>query len=356
MAIGKRTRFEILKRDGFKCKYCGATPAAGVVLHIDHVEAVANGGSDDPANLVVACKDCNLGKSAVPLEQRKFKHQLAGEEEKEHLEQLKAYLAYQKELHATKQDIEATVLAHWQERVGDNLPRSLPGILANATKEFGVERVIDAIDVVARKGLYSTTQEVKYFCGIVRKWRNPEKKPSADEAALAQQQEATLRIASMMLVHYCQHRYQWDWSDTLQAAFSNALRKQASTKQCYRVVDQLEQHYLEGSDTKLCQQLEALARDPENWEDDGKDYALFTSDEFDAQRASEAADAIEAYWWHRHGKHGPKGIAEFIHHELPGMHPNRFHAIDIIEDQSPDASDEEKLRLLKHIVTEFRGL
>lgn len=64
--ISKRLRFEILKRDGFACRYCGAT-APGVVLEIDHVVAVADGGETTAGNLVTACFECNRGKSAVPL-------------------------------------------------------------------------------------------------------------------------------------------------------------------------------------------------------------------------------------------------------------------------------------------------
>jgi hypothetical protein len=65
MAVSKRLRYEILKRDNHACKYCGGT-APDVVLTVDHVVPVALGGGDDPANLVAACKDCNAGKSSVP--------------------------------------------------------------------------------------------------------------------------------------------------------------------------------------------------------------------------------------------------------------------------------------------------
>lgn len=64
MAISKRTRFEILRRDEHTCQYCGAK-APEVTLHIDHVVPVALGGSDKPENLVAACKDCNVGKSSI---------------------------------------------------------------------------------------------------------------------------------------------------------------------------------------------------------------------------------------------------------------------------------------------------
>jgi len=60
-------RFSILRRDGWQCKYCGRTPADGVKLHVDHIVAKARGGLDNPDNLITACVDCNLGKSASNL-------------------------------------------------------------------------------------------------------------------------------------------------------------------------------------------------------------------------------------------------------------------------------------------------
>jgi hypothetical protein len=60
--IGKRLRFEIFKRDRFRCVYCGRTPPV-IVLHVDHFVPVAGGGDNDPANLFTSCSDCNLGKS-----------------------------------------------------------------------------------------------------------------------------------------------------------------------------------------------------------------------------------------------------------------------------------------------------
>lgn len=62
MAVSKRTRYEVLKRDNHTCRYCRSTENA---LTIDHVVPVALGGTDDPTNLVAACKDCNAGKSST---------------------------------------------------------------------------------------------------------------------------------------------------------------------------------------------------------------------------------------------------------------------------------------------------
>lgn len=67
MAISKRTRFEVLRRDKHTCQYCGEK-APHAILHVDHVIPVTLGGSDKPDNLVAACKDCNLGKASVPAD------------------------------------------------------------------------------------------------------------------------------------------------------------------------------------------------------------------------------------------------------------------------------------------------
>lgn len=61
MAVTKRTRFEVLRRDNYTCRYCRSVENE---LTVDHVTPVALGGSDDPDNLVAACKDCNSGKAS----------------------------------------------------------------------------------------------------------------------------------------------------------------------------------------------------------------------------------------------------------------------------------------------------
>lgn len=66
MAVSKSKRFEIFKRDGFTCQYCGQR-AGDVVLELDHIHPVSKGGGDDPMNLITACFDCNRGKRAETL-------------------------------------------------------------------------------------------------------------------------------------------------------------------------------------------------------------------------------------------------------------------------------------------------
>ena len=65
MAISKALRFEVLRRDGFACRYCGGR-APEVQLQVDHVKPVSLGGRDEPENIVTSCADCNWGKGSTP--------------------------------------------------------------------------------------------------------------------------------------------------------------------------------------------------------------------------------------------------------------------------------------------------
>lgn len=64
MAVSKRLRYEILRRDSYTCRYCGRS-APEVPLRVDHVTPVALGGGDEPTNLATSCEDCNGGKSSA---------------------------------------------------------------------------------------------------------------------------------------------------------------------------------------------------------------------------------------------------------------------------------------------------
>ena len=58
--------FEVFKRDGFICQYCGKHPP-DITLEVDHINPVSKGGSDDINNLITACFDCNRGKTNIEL-------------------------------------------------------------------------------------------------------------------------------------------------------------------------------------------------------------------------------------------------------------------------------------------------
>ena len=63
--INLRTRLDVLKKDHFRCVFCGRSPAfeGGVILHIDYIKPFSKGGESTKSNLQTLCSDCNLGKS-----------------------------------------------------------------------------------------------------------------------------------------------------------------------------------------------------------------------------------------------------------------------------------------------------
>lgn len=66
--LSKAVRFSIFARDGFTCRYCGSQ-SDSVRLVVDHIIPVAEGGTNDEANLITACEPCNQGKGKRTLEQ-----------------------------------------------------------------------------------------------------------------------------------------------------------------------------------------------------------------------------------------------------------------------------------------------
>lgn len=58
-----KLRYQIMKRDHFRCVICGASAEEGAKLHVDHVQPVSKGGKTVESNLRTLCDRCNLGKS-----------------------------------------------------------------------------------------------------------------------------------------------------------------------------------------------------------------------------------------------------------------------------------------------------
>jgi len=56
-------RFDILKRDDYRCRICGRDASDGIKLEIDHMIPKSKGGKDTEDNLWTLCFDCNRGKS-----------------------------------------------------------------------------------------------------------------------------------------------------------------------------------------------------------------------------------------------------------------------------------------------------
>ncbi len=67
--VNWRLRFIVMRRDGFKCRSCGRSPAVDptVILHVDHKKAWSNGGETILDNLQTLCSVCNIGKSNLEI-------------------------------------------------------------------------------------------------------------------------------------------------------------------------------------------------------------------------------------------------------------------------------------------------
>ncbi|MBI2388635.1 MAG: HNH endonuclease [Deltaproteobacteria bacterium] len=57
-------RDEISRAHAWRCHYCGVRTTR-TTRRIDHAKSLANGGSNDPRNLVNACDSCNAQKGAM---------------------------------------------------------------------------------------------------------------------------------------------------------------------------------------------------------------------------------------------------------------------------------------------------
>jgi hypothetical protein len=165
-AISKKTRFDVFKRDGFMCQYCGAYPPS-VLLHVDHIHPVAEGGGNDIDNLITACQPCNLGKgarsiNAVPQTLAE-KASIVSEME----DQLRGY---QEVLEAKRERIEdelwrvAEVIDTGSSESG--MKRDWTASIRRFNERIGVHSVLEAADIA--RGMYPSggARTFRYFCGI----------------------------------------------------------------------------------------------------------------------------------------------------------------------------------------------
>lgn len=171
---GKLThRFEIFKRDKFTCQYCGKEPPA-VLLELDHVIPVSQGGTDDDINLITSCFECNRGKGGKPLGFVKTGADVRKEVKslKEKERQLKAYHKLRQE---TKRR-ENRELASLDRILSLQFPDTG---LSETGKEsfrrflqiFPIERIQEAMHIARGKRLSTGDNMIKYTYGILHNWR-----------------------------------------------------------------------------------------------------------------------------------------------------------------------------------------
>jgi len=172
--LSKKIRFEVFKRDGFRCVYCGKNPP-DVVLEVDHIEPVSKGGSNDINNLTTACFACNRGKTNIPLD--KIPQTLANNLEtlKVKEQQLKEYRKYIKTIKKREdKDIEDIHILFKQQFPKKRLTTEfLNTSLRYFLKIFPKHEIEDAWNTAFCKQL-DPEATTKYFCGIC--WRRKDER------------------------------------------------------------------------------------------------------------------------------------------------------------------------------------
>jgi hypothetical protein len=147
-SISKKARFEVFKRDSFTCQYCG-DEAPRVVLHVDHINPVANGGGNDIANLITSCAPCNFGKGAREIsDDSAVRRQKAQLDElnirREQLEMMSSWRAGLKGLEELEVDEVVSLLDdHFRPVRLNDAGRK---IVARLVKKHGLKTMLSAVD------------------------------------------------------------------------------------------------------------------------------------------------------------------------------------------------------------------
>jgi HNH endonuclease len=175
--ITKRLRYEILLRDGHRCRYCGAT-ASETRLTVDHVIPTALGGKTEPENLAAACADCNSGKSSTRPDQP-----IVADVARDAIRLRDAMRAMAYEATLDRADLRAKITAidqHWQDwRLTDGSDSTLPrpADWMDSAERFlqlglSIDDIKDAIDRAMRRTKLSAARnaEWRYACGILWRW------------------------------------------------------------------------------------------------------------------------------------------------------------------------------------------
>lgn len=181
MSVTKRLRYEILRRDNHTCRYCGGQ-APDAALTVDHVTPVALGGTDDPTNLVAACRDCNSGKSATPpgaplvadVAQDALRWSRA-------MEQATQAVIRDFQIREVNRDMFLEVWDGWNVTVYDpgtkdyvKRPIPLPDDWETTIDTFMATltypEIREAVSIAMRNNKVTADDTFRYMCGIAWKW------------------------------------------------------------------------------------------------------------------------------------------------------------------------------------------
>ncbi len=174
-SMGKKLRFEVFKRDSFKCQYCGRS-APEVTLEVDHIIPVAEGGKNELLNLITSCRDCNMGKGKTLLSD-----DLVVTKEKAQLDEL------------NERRVQLEMMLQWKKELARQL-------------EDQVEDQVDLIVEVIEDGYWTASQEArKRIKKIIKEFSFMEVYEAAEIAQL-QYHEFTRRLLSLGGICYNRRR------------------------------------------------------------------------------------------------------------------------------------------------------
>lgn len=163
--ISKRVRFEVFKRDGFSCQYCGRG-VPDVTLEVDHIIPVADGGENHQDNLITSCFDCNRGKGAVPLSSVPMSLEDRAIEAQERKEQAEAHASFLVDMRNIEEDLAwqvADVLRPESSERG--MSRQDLASIKMFNERLGYPKTLEAAYIAADRWP-SGTKRFKYFCGV----------------------------------------------------------------------------------------------------------------------------------------------------------------------------------------------
>ena len=176
--IRKSVRFEVFKRDSFTCQYCGEK-SPDVVLQIDHIAPVADGGTNDILNLVTACRACNAGKSDKKLSDSSAieKARRQAEDMQERRQQLEMIA----EWHSSLLDIDAEAVSRleqlWLQSTcadeGSYLLDAAKDELRRAMKRYGFDIACQGVVQAARRYMKKPADADQEQCRNESFWSIP---------------------------------------------------------------------------------------------------------------------------------------------------------------------------------------
>lgn len=161
-SLSKKTRFEVFKRDSFKCQYCGST-SPDVILEVDHIKPASEGGGNDLINLITACFDCNRGKSDVMLDDdsvlERQRKQL--EEINERRNQLEMMMEWGESLEEFEQEKIRIILNKWNEYTNSSISETGENDVKKWIKKYDFNLILDSVKASANRYIeYDKSGEV----------------------------------------------------------------------------------------------------------------------------------------------------------------------------------------------------